>query len=247
MKVKPWTTVEETLDALHDLLAARRDDAEFWKGLGELLAQLEADMERRAGRGGFAGNEVLDPGRVAALVEELRAAATRNEAGGGFRRLARGLSAPAIGLLMLLAGAATAGCEHDQSIAGDASADSAVVDAAADTTTVDAPDAPEPRVDPGCVNEGLTFDEIVAECVADAETRERVLACVDALHSSWRTGLREHFECMSCHDVSEDIGLCLLYPWGGSTCEAPEDVGEFDLEAFLDNCAALIYLGVRFE
>jgi hypothetical protein len=253
MKVRPWATAGQTLDALHDALLARRADDAFWSGLGPLLDTLARDMRERLAAGNrVVDNEVLDPARRQELLDEIRSALEGRRPGrGAFGALASSLSAPALGLLILVGGVATAGCEAATSLEGDAAADvgpdsaDAAVDPAVDTY-VDAPvdTAPDPVLDPGCEHEGMTLEQIFDDCHFDADMRAFYVGCIDALHASWRTGLREYFECLPCSQVATDLA-CL----SGMVdyCTFPEEAGEFDLDRFLDNCATIIYLGVRFE
>jgi hypothetical protein len=115
MKVKPWATTEESLAALHTTLVARHQCQIFWRSLRVLLANLAKDLKTRqaASPGTLLDNELLDGERYAALLDEIRAAlASQAAEASTFRRLAGALSAPALGLLLLLAGAATVGCEQ---------------------------------------------------------------------------------------------------------------------------------------
>jgi hypothetical protein len=115
MKIKPWATTEETLTALQATLLARRQCSIFWASLRTLLERLAADLKTRqaAEPGTLLDNELLDGARYQALVDEIRATVNGHEPDGfTFRRLAGALSAPALGLLLLLGGAATVGCER---------------------------------------------------------------------------------------------------------------------------------------
>ena len=118
MKVKPWAGSEETLAALHATLAAKQGCNIFWTSLRVLLATLARDLKARqdAAPGVLVDNEVLDTDRYATLIDEIRAALARQAAeapASTFRRLASALSAPALGLLLLLGGAATIGCSRE--------------------------------------------------------------------------------------------------------------------------------------
>jgi len=115
MKVKPWATTEETLAALHTTLVARRGCDIFWGSLRVLLENLARDLKTRqaATPGTLVDNELLDGERYAMLLDEIRAALARQTAEPAtFRRLALALSAPALGLLLLLGGVASVGCDH---------------------------------------------------------------------------------------------------------------------------------------
>lgn len=262
MKVKPWAGVEDTLDAFTDALASQKKDGEFWQGLEALLAALTTDMKRRADdrNGGVVPNEILDSGTHAALLDEIRRKLDgRGRGRGRFRRLAASLSAPALGLAVILGSATTAGCYSSSHLEGDA-------DASADVAPDPAPDpAPEPDLappdvtpdhtpdpvvdpvvdpvtDPACDAAGATLEEILAGCDIYEDMRQYYIDCIDELHASWRTGLTELFACESCDEVMRQLRECLSW-----RCGNPHDQGPFDLEDFLDNCAVLMYLGVRFE
>lgn len=265
MKVKPWAGVEETLDAFHDVLITQRRDEPFWQGLESLLGTLTADTNRRieARRGEVIDNEVLDPERRRELLGEIRRMLDgRREGKGRFRALASSLSAPAVGLLCMLGSAAAAGCysatdlQGDGGEARDAAAEQDDGRDAAPDPAADAPDAPrpdypvppdvrpEPAPDPApeCDPADATLEEILAECVEDEAMRAYYLECIDAMHASWREGLTRLFACEDCWEVRDQLMNCLEW-----RCSTAEEQGEFDLESFLDNCAVLIYLGVRFE
>jgi hypothetical protein len=113
MKVKPWATTEETLAALHTTLVARHGCDIFWTSLRGLLETLARDLKLRqaATPGTLVDNELLDSERYATLLDEIRAALARQTTGpASFRRLASGLSVPALGLLLFLGGVASVGC-----------------------------------------------------------------------------------------------------------------------------------------
>ncbi|MGB8297873.1 MAG: hypothetical protein WCG85_20820 [Polyangia bacterium] len=115
MKVKPWATTEETLAALHTTLVARRGCDVFWGSLRVLLEILARDLKTRqqASPGALVDNELLDGERYATLLDEIRTALARQTAEPAtFRRLASALSAPALGLLLLLGGVASVGCDR---------------------------------------------------------------------------------------------------------------------------------------
>lgn len=114
MKVKPWASTEETLAALHTTLVARHKCQFFWTSLCGLLETLARDLVARQAAlpGSLVDNELLDSERYATLLDEIRAAlAVQAAEPATFRRLASALSAPALGLLLLLGGAATVGCD----------------------------------------------------------------------------------------------------------------------------------------
>jgi hypothetical protein len=115
MKVKPWATTEETLTALHATLVARHECKIFWASLRGLLESLAHDLKARQGAlpGTVVDNELLDSSRYEALLDEIRAVLARGAAEAPtFRRLASALSAPALGLLLLLGGTTTVACDR---------------------------------------------------------------------------------------------------------------------------------------
>ena len=246
LNVKPWMSAEETLDALHDMLAANQRDDGFWKGMETLLDTLTADMKKRlAARGEIIGNEVLDKARHHALLEEIRSSLDGRGAGTGrFRRLASALSIPAMGLVFILGSAATTGCYDSSNLTGDTETEADVMpeaDAAGDPLIDPDPD-PDPDPEPECVPGDRTLEEMIMECVEDESQREYYLECIDALKESWRSGLRDLFACEDCYEVRHYLYDCL---W--RACDDPANAGEFDLEEFLDNCMMPMYLGVRLE
>jgi hypothetical protein len=261
MKVRPWAGADEVLDSFHDALRSHRREDPFWVALERLLSALAEDARRRGAvpTVASAGVEVLDPGRRAGLLAEIRGALQARRRGAGrFRRLAHALSAPAVGLLLLLGGAATAGCYGSHGEEGDVAAegddgsardDGGSPDDAAsadEATSEDATEAADEAPGDACVPGLRTFEEIVNTCVTDETYRAEILACVAALHDSWRTGLAALTDCEECWQVNNDLSACLM---GGFVrpCDDPADAGTFDEEAFLDNCAIPLYLGVRFE
>ncbi len=60
-------------------------------------------------------------------------------------------------------------------------------------------------------------------------------------------GLTEFFECSDCSDMRWQLETCLVGGHPTTFCDDPENTEEFDLDTFLDNCAVMLYLGVRFE
>lgn len=277
LRIRPWAPTGEVLDRFHDALRARRRDDRFWSDLGALVAALLEDRRREAGDLRAA---VADGPRREALLAEIRAAlAARRRGSGRFRRLARRLSAPALGLLLVAGGAVTAGCYGSHGETDDDAAD-ATDSAGSDETTDARPDAPDARSDDAadsvrdeaaddaaevrpddatdgaaddaaCDPSTAVFEEIVARCLPGDEEymvrfRADVLACVAALHESWRAGLTEHYACRPCWEFEDEMDNCLLHGMG-SLCADPAAAGEFDLDRFLDNCAILLYVGVRFE
>ena len=264
LRVKPWATAEETLDAFHDMLRRQRGNDAFWKELETLLASLTHDIRRRMSTDA-PDNELLDPARHAELLSEIRAALPGTTSGpSGFRRLASALSAPAVAMLLLLGGTTTVGCGSDSSLTGRTDATTEprpdpVAEPAEDPAVdhcdeiladVSASDAACDAVEDGveCLHACKSFEEIVMECVTDEhsypsgeEARCRYIDCIRTMHESWRTGLEELFACWDCWTIEHKLSCDL-----DAFCRHSPD-SEFDLEAFLDACHCCIYLGVRIE
>jgi len=264
LKVKPWASAEETLDAFHDMLQRQRDNDAFWKDLEGLLASLTRDIKKRLS-GNVPDNELLDATRHGALLSEIRSALAASKGQPtGFRRLASALSAPAVAMLLLLGGTTTVGCDNTARLQGTADATSDptpepdtdpvsdpppdyCAEVLADITVNDAPCDVEMEGEE-CLHACKSFEEIVVECVPEDSTslhggdaRCKYIDCIQTMHESWRTGLTELFACWDCRTIEHKLSCDL-----DSFCRYPDD-SEFDLETFLDACHCCIYVGVRFE
>jgi len=233
MRVEPWAGAGETLDALHDALASHRGDDAFWREIASLLDVLGGDLGRRieAREGSLVENEVLDPERREALLVEIRSALEgRGRGRGGFQRLASALSVPAAGLLLVIGGAVTLGCEEKDGTSADA-------------TTETSPDSTgDPKQDVGC---SASIEQMLDICVEDPGYRSQVTTCLAALDSSWRTGLAEALACEDCDAVL--FHLQCLTAGLADVCDDPSSAGTFDLETFVEQCSTPVYLGLRFE
>lgn len=144
MKVRPWAGVAETLDALHEVLWAKRDCPVFWKSLQVLLERLAQDLRRResAATAEIIDNEVLSSDGYAALLDEIKAAlAPESSAGGTFAKLAAAVSMPAATLLFLLAGVSTAGCTDHRTLSVSRQDASGIVADAPPAAAADGPSA----------------------------------------------------------------------------------------------------------
>jgi len=286
MKVKPWATVEETLDAFYNALLENRRSEAFWQGLKSLLAILSGDLQQRvnARHGEVVDNELLDLRRQQQLLDEIRRALTGQQRGrGGFRKLTSALSPPAIGLLAMLGGIASQGCyltdatsddadtkvsrvEDAQAKDARAEADQKIRDSGVEDARTEADQAiRDSGVDAGvkppdtgvnaletCETKALTISEIVNCCLPsgygyEAEVRKQALTCINGLNAAWRTGLEELFQSENCDMIISQLKDCLLSECAGVDCSNPQDAGEFDRDAFLENCCYPIYIGVRFE
>jgi hypothetical protein len=268
MKVKPWAGAEETLSALHATLVARQSCDIFWASLRGLLETLARDLKARqdAEPGALLDNEVLSDERYASLLDEIRAClatqASEAQPGSAFRQLAQRLSAPALGLLLLLGGVTTVGCDRSSLHGTDTRPDAAATDvrseppdaapdAVPDTAPADMrfvlPDIAPPKSDvKDAVSKGpeggtVTLPEIMDSCDIPEQTQANVLACLSALHGSWTTGIAAALAGQDCGAVSSSLEPCSY----SSQCNTALPA-EFD-PSYLRICEPiLIYLGVRF-
>ncbi len=91
-----------------------------------------------------------------------------------------------------------------------------------------------------------TLEEIVREVITDESTQEEIMVCIDGLHESWHDGLQTLFQQESDSEIQSQLD-CLLNGYRIDMCNDPKAAGEYDVEMLLNNCAVLLYLGVRFE
>ncbi len=271
MKVKPWASTEETLGALHATLAARSGCDIFWTSLRVLLETLARDLKARqdAVPGTLVDNEVLEGERYVTLIDEIRAALAR-QAGetptSTFRRLASALSAPALGLLLFLGGAASIGCArapfnnssqtHDAATPGlpdangsqpEARPDGPVYIVLPDTRlapdTAPAADANPPRdaVTTGPDGGTVTIQDIMNSCNIPSEQQGAILGCLAMLDSSWRDGIAAALAGQDCAVVASDLECN-----PGQVCVAQQYTSVFDPSDPRICQYIPIYLGVRF-
>jgi hypothetical protein len=247
MKVKPWATTEETLAALHATMVARHACDIFWTSLRGLLETLARDLKLRqaASPGALVDNELLDSERYATLLDEIRAALARQTAGpASFRRLASGLSVPALGLLLFLGGVASVGCSgsglHVQ--ARDAGPPDVVdtthptPDASNPITSPDAPPAPS-VVDAGKPEASPDLPRIIVT-VPDAPPALDAVAAPDAVAPSQS----EELAGLNCSVVGSDL-YCLAR---SMMCGGDYIITSSDPNAPWICKPILIYMGVRF-
>jgi len=259
MKVKPWADTEETLAALHATLAAKQACDIFWTSLRVLLETLACDLKARqdATPGTLIDNEVLDGERYATLIDEIRVALVRQGSktpASTFRRLAASLSAPALGLLLLLGGAATVGCAREP-----LESPAHMQDAAASATTdarpsqpdssniIILPPQPDTRSPWDAATQGpdgapVTIRDIMDSCNIPSQQQTDILACLAGLRSSWSTGMASVFAGQNCATVANQLD-CF---GAGYTCTSPQTAGDFDPSSTRICQPIIIYLGVRF-
>jgi len=252
MKVKPWATTEETLAALHTTLVARRGCDIFWASLRVLLETLARDLKKRqeASPGALVDNELLDGERYATLLDEIRAALARQTAEPAtFRRLASALSAPALGLLLLLGGATSVGCA-DAKVAQQGSPDAKVAQPEA---TPDIPPhwvVPDVAMAPGQSDgAAVTIQDIMDGCNIPDQQQQAIRACLATLGVSWSTALAEVLAGTSCDLVVDQIS-CLVRSQlcGGPIYNVVARPGSSDWDANAPWVCepVLMYVGVRF-
>lgn len=262
MKVKPWAGTEETLGALHATLIARQGCDIFWTSLRVLLETLARDLKSRqdAAPGALLDNEVLDGERYATLIEEIRAALARQAAdtpASTFRRLAASLSAPALGLLLFLGGAATVGCareplkgsSRDAATLGSPDTSSPQPEAKADGPTfIQFPDTrPAPDTSPtkdavatGPDGATVTIRDIMDSCNIPAQQQASVLACLSRLRTSWSTGMASVLAGQDCTRIANELSC-----FSSQTCMIPP-AQDFDPATTRICQSVMVYLGVRF-
>jgi hypothetical protein len=246
MKVKPWAGVEETLEALHAVMVDKRACGIFWRGLRDFLATLANDLKQRqdAQPGALVDNEILEASRYEALLDEIRAAVNRGPHA-GFRPLTRALSLPAAGLLLLLAGVASVGCDTTSLRTP---ADAAVTtppdtNAPGIAINLDAhpawPDANVRTAPFPCDGGGCTMADVMEACGIAPAQQAQVSACLDRLRDSWRENLGVALAEDGCGNLDYQLA-CFLQDNCGTTAN-PKEFNERDI------CRPVpVYLGVRF-
>jgi hypothetical protein len=270
MKVKPWATTEETLAALHTTLVARRQCPMFWTSLRGLLETLARDLKARqeALPGTLVDNELLDSERYATLLDEIRAVlAVETAQPATFRRLAAALSAPALGLLMLLGGAVTVGCDHSTLHGATRDAGLPDVSDAKITEPASSPDLATihiqlPDVSPDVLPDAspdvlpdasrapdafapsqfdgatVTIEDILQSCNIPPAG---VLNCLAKLRASWTTGVAGALAGMDCNSVEKNLS-CFLQ----QNCTGTPSAKDFSQVAAFYCPPVIIYAGVRF-
>ncbi len=270
VRVKPWSGLEETYDALYELMRSRKDDPGFWPALAGLLrAIVESAAEPAAGRLPAPQAELLSSWDIDRLVADMRAALPEGQAlsadsgRGAFRRFTAGLAAPVLGGFLLIGMVAAGGCGGETSTVGDtgteadAPADTSVdthVDTAVDTGTDTAVDtAIDTGVDApwaeGCsLPPTSTLFTVLLEATAINDYEKQSLCtCFSGLNTSWNDGLVNLFA-----TSSPDMVAAALYEMV-ECCRY--DAGQLDSnfadvrDAFLDGSlcyVALPYRGVTF-
>ena len=271
MKVKPWAGTEEILGALHATLVARSGCDIFWTSLRLLLETLARDLRARqdAVPGALVDNEILDGGRYAMLIDEIRAGLACQAAEtptSTFRRLASALSAPALGLLLFLGSAASIGCEraplnnssqtHDAATPGLPDANGSQPETkpdgpvyivlpdtrpAPDTALVADANPPRDAVTTGPDGGPVTIQDIMDSCNIPSQQQGAILGCLAMLDSSWRDGIASALAGLDCAVVESDLECN-----SAQVCVAQRYPRTFD-PSDPRLCQYIpIYLGVRF-
>jgi hypothetical protein len=278
MKVKPWASAEETLAALHATLSARQGCDIFWGSLRVLLETLARDLKARkeASPGAVIDNEILSSESYDSLLGEIRACLAKqtSESETPFRRLAQGLSAPALGLLLLLGSVVTVGCEKtslsaktfDAAVDVRSDASPAQPDARPDSpaTQPDArpdgqpdnsisfsiPDLPPAKSDikeassTGPEGGTVTIQDIMDSCNIPDNQQAMVMACLSQVQQSWTAGLTSFLAGKDCNLVSTALKCDPSY----TQCAyvPPSSSHDFDPQQLPLCRPILVYIGVSF-
>ena len=193
------------------------------------------------------------------LLDEIRAALAGQAAEPAtFRRLASALSAPALGLLLFLGGAASVGC-NGAGLHGPAQGQDAgrpdVVDAkvAQPESNPDLPpvilmapdarpvtDAMAPSQSDGAA---VTIQDIMDSCNISDQQQQQILTCLATLGESWTTGLAEAFAGASCSLVGSDLNCFAMSRFCGGMYDMT--ISPDPNKPWICN-PIIIYAGVRF-
>jgi hypothetical protein len=243
LKVKPWITVEETLDAFYSLLTTNNHNDTFWQKLDGLLSDISGDLKTRLQADDrVVDNEVLNTAQYADLLAEIRATLPANSVGkGAFRAGLSRLSAPATALLLLMGGITTTGCMDLDGSNYDGKDTTNIHHSEGDDTDTDSDIFDSSSTAQSSDGVEGSLEEIVREVIPDENTQEALKDCIDKLHESWQTGLEELFQGETEGEIEYQLS-CLI-----RGCQDPDAMGEYALDTLLDNCAVVIYLGVKFE
>lgn len=257
LRVPPWAEAGVVLDALHDVLRERVQDAEFWRDLDALMADLSADLQKRlAAQGSAVSNELLDSPTRHALLEEIRSVLDARDAiepGPRFGALARSLSMPAVIALCLLGGVAVVGCggkavETGRESGAAAGAPSGGTSGSGGTSTGGASTSggtggsvATGGAGGACTND-RTLEAIIDQCVQPSSPNDPLHQCLAALNESWRAGIRDLLACASCTEVQNRAWTCIEM-----LCYDSSLSPSYSLNAFLDHCAVPIYTGVPID
>ena len=255
--VKPWASVDETLDAFYRLLSRNANDDRFWRGIRGLLGDISSDLKQRTRTNGRTlDNEVLNAETYDDLLAEIRGAVQGNSGRrGAFISCMSRLSAPAVSLLFLLGGAATLGCSEDSQNGTDTGTDPNPDNGDgtdSDSDIADGTDSDSDEIESDSMDSSdngetdfsaMSLAQIVQTVTQDEDATTNIVSCIESLGDSWKTGLEELFQSEDSEDIARQLD-CLMRT---GFCDNPDTAGEYSLDTLLNNCAVAVYLGVHFE
>ena len=100
LRLEPWATQEQILEAFLEHLAHDAHDDTYWEELTELADRLAADLRQRRPQSALTEAISVDTDQ---LMQEIRAGLARARAGqGGFRSLGQTMTGSAMSLLLLV-------------------------------------------------------------------------------------------------------------------------------------------------
>jgi hypothetical protein len=246
--VKPWAPLDDTYASLYRLMAAKRDDAEFWGPVQRLLGEIVEDAAGANGRLPAPQAELLKGWDIEDLVRDLRRALPSETAadGSAFKRFSAGLSAPVLGGFLLL-GMAASGCDTSER------GDDAVADAGGDAgTDIDGGADAGPDTDTswaqGC---DLAQDSVLWKAIYEAEyvsddNKAALCACFAGLNESWDQGLTDLFENASSEVAAAYLELMITCCANGKTHGDFPSTLDADFCAYHEDTNSSDYKGVAF-
>jgi hypothetical protein len=258
VEVKPWAPLDDTYASLYRLMAAKRDDAEFWGPVQRLLGEIVEDAAGANGRLPAPQAELLKGWDIEDLVRDLRKALPSETAAdsSAFKRFSAGLSAQVLGGFLLF-GFAASGCDHvvvEDDIALDSGADGGMDSGEGVDTDVCTDTGTDGGVDSG-VDGGtlppwaqccdLSSTSVLWAAINDATSltdgeKADLCACFADLNQSWANGLTEIFESASPGDAAwylEQMIAC---------CEDPAMFEGGFPEGFTPEWCVSLYKGAAF-
>ena len=191
-----WSEPERALDALYDLLRARRDDPAFWADLADLTRRLDDDRVRPEL---IDGSEALGLESVDHLVAELRAALPTVDRGPRTARewVGAGLGLGALASFFLLG--ASIGCPapiHPDVNDDDDDDDSTEYTPCAEATDAGIQDEAEQQVYCDLV-------DLIESAEIPPNIRDELLDCLPLLGAELRSELLDEFENASEEELAD--------------------------------------------
>ncbi len=217
--VKPWTGLDETYCELYALLNRRRDDADFWPPLADLLQQVirGAVDPDRPGRLPAPQAELLASWDVEQLVDELRAALPGGQQPrdpSAVRSFAARLSSAVMGGFLLLGLASASGCPASPKVQRSEPVKSRPEPKQVKAPTPDMKAQPKPDMGPPDLATWFSKCDLEKSSVLwrtidksglDAAKKERLCGCFDSLNKSWANGLARLFSTGSAEEIARSL------------------------------------------